>query len=55
MRNRFPGKCFRCGGTVEPGKGYMLGKPGDWDCTHEECVPVAAPTHPLRGEQPSDK
>ena len=41
MRNQFPGKCCRCGGIVEAGKGYVSGRPGDWDCEHEECVPVA--------------
>lgn len=41
MRDQFPGKCCRCGGIVEAGKGYVSGRPGDWDCEHEECVLVA--------------
>lgn len=55
MRNRFPGKCFRCGGLVDAGKGFMFGKPGDWDCTHEECIPIARSSETLRDECQSNK
>ncbi|WP_158674526.1 hypothetical protein [Trabulsiella odontotermitis] len=38
MRNRFPGKCYRCGKLVEKGKGHFERNAGGWRVIHVECV-----------------
>lgn len=51
-RNKFPGKCRRCGGEVGAGDGWRVpGEDGDerWDTVHEVC-----PDAPSAGERRSE-
>lgn len=43
MKNRYPGKCRWCGGTVPAESDYVMGKPGAWEFSHHECVPEIKP------------
>ncbi len=38
MRNRYAGKCYRCGKTVDVGKGHFERYNGGWLTIHAECV-----------------
>ena len=37
MRNRYPGKCYKCGKPVEPGEGYFERHKGGWRVQHVGC------------------
>lgn len=39
-RNQWPVKCQHCDKTVEPGAGYVSGRPGAWVGSHHDCIPV---------------
>lgn len=38
MRNKYPGKCYRCGQNVGPGDGHFERIPGGWRVQHAECA-----------------
>lgn len=38
MRNRYPGKCYRCGETVEAGAGHFERLGRTWRVQHAECA-----------------
>ena len=38
MRNKYAGKCYRCGLTVEKGKGHFERFQGGWRTQHAECA-----------------
>lgn len=40
-RNKFGGVCHRCGKWCAPEEGFVVGKPGEWQITHEACIPVS--------------
>lgn len=39
MRNRYAGCCRWCGKTVQPRTGNVMGQPGAWEFSHNECIP----------------
>lgn len=49
MRNKYPGPCYVCSETVEPGKGHFErnGK-GGWRVRHVLCKPNNANTNPSK-------
>ncbi len=53
MRNRFAGKCYRCGQLVEAGAGHFERHKGGWRVQHASC----AITHrrKYREEQPVEE
>jgi hypothetical protein len=51
-RNRYPGRCSRCGKTVPAGKGNVSGRPGAWQVTHIQCPTVAPSTRRPGGASP---
>ncbi len=53
-RNRFSGKCGRCGGNVPEGAGLLTGGPGAWVTTHEGECPVAVAQGPQRASEPPE-
>lgn len=38
MRNKFPGKCYRCGTWVEKGAGHFERYMGSWRTQHAACA-----------------
>lgn len=38
MRNKYPGKCYRCGQPVGPGDGHFERITGGWRVQHAECA-----------------
>lgn len=38
MRNQYPGICYRCGETVEAGKGHFERHRGGWRVQHAGCA-----------------
>lgn len=38
MRNKYPGKCYRCGQPVGPGDGYFERYAYGWRVQHEGCA-----------------
>lgn len=38
MRNRFPGKCYRCGETVSAGEGHFERFGRGWRVQHASCA-----------------
>jgi len=42
MRNRYPGKCSRCGRNVPAGAGTTQNVGGRWVVTHDECPEVTS-------------
>ena len=49
-RNKFPGKCRRCGGHVAEGEGWRLNGEDGWETVHETC-----PDAPAAGERRSEE
>ena len=53
MRNKYPGTCYRCGNTVQPGQGHFEKVAGGWKTQHAECARrwrgQPAPTVPEAG------
>ena len=37
MRNKFPGRCYRCGNMVEIGQGHFEKYSGGWRTQHATC------------------
>ena len=44
MRNKYPGKCYRCGEPVGPGDGHFERHAGGWRVQHATCVKRLQPT-----------
>jgi hypothetical protein len=42
MRNRFEGKCYRCGETVKAGDGFFERYQGGWRAHHKICCEKAS-------------
>ena len=40
MRNKHPGKCYRCGNIVAPGEGHFERWGGGWRVQHDACAIV---------------
>jgi len=38
MRNKYAGKCYRCGGVVPPGGGHFERRDGGWATQHAHCA-----------------
>lgn len=38
MRNKYPGKCYRCGAGVAKGAGHFERHAGKWRTIHAQCV-----------------
>ncbi len=38
MRNRYAGKCYRCGAVVAPGDGHFERFNGGWRTQHASCA-----------------
>lgn len=38
MRNKYPGKCYRCGCIVETGKGHFERHGPGWRLQHASCA-----------------
>lgn len=38
MRNRYSGKCYRCGGHVAAGAGHFERHSGSWRVQHADCA-----------------
>ena len=38
MRNKYAGKCYRCGEMVNPGDGHFERRPGGWRTQHASCA-----------------
>lgn len=38
MRNKYPGKCYRCGQNVGPGDGHFERIAGGWRVQHAGCA-----------------
>jgi hypothetical protein len=37
MRNKYPGKCYKCGKVVKPDDGYFEWHKGGWRVQHVGC------------------
>lgn len=49
MRNRFAGKCYRCGANVAPGDGHFERFNGGWRTQHASCaIEFRGKTDPAR-------
>lgn len=42
MKNKYEGRCVRCGGTVPPGAGTIESKNGNWLVSHTECPEITS-------------